>query len=110
MSRGCSLVATCRLLVVVGARVVEHGLWATRASAVVVHELCCSAAWGILVLGPGIEPYIPCIGRQTLNRWTTREVPIRLFLNFFRWVYYHQKVMASSPFVLSKLVPSYVFL
>ena len=82
MSRGSSLAAACRLLVVVGT-LVEHGLWATQASVVVVRELCCSAACGILVPGPGIQPYIPCIGRQTLNRWTTREVPIPLFLNFF---------------------------
>ena len=24
--------------------------------------------------GPGIEPHVPCIGRQILNHWTTREV------------------------------------
>ena len=36
-------------------------------------------AYGILVPGSGIEPPIPCIGNQSLNHWTTREV-LRFFL------------------------------
>ena len=35
---------------------------------------------GILVPWPGIEPALPCIGRQSLNHWTTREVPLPLIL------------------------------
>ena len=30
---------------------------------------------GILVPPPGIKPAHPCIGRQSLNHWTTEEVP-----------------------------------
>ena len=34
------------------------------------HEAC-----GILAPRPGMEPTPPCIGRQSLNHWTPREVP-----------------------------------
>ena len=37
---------------------------------------------GILVPGPGIEPAAPAVEAQSLNRCTTREVPISLFLCF----------------------------
>ena len=30
---------------------------------------------------PGIKPTCPCIGRQILNHWTTREVPVCRFLH-----------------------------
>lgn len=36
-------------------------------------------ACGILVLGSGIEPRAPCIKRQMLKHWTTREVSIYPF-------------------------------
>ena len=32
-------------------------------------------AGGILAPWPGIEPTLPAFGRQSLNHWTTREVP-----------------------------------
>ena len=32
-------------------------------------------ACGILAPRPGVEPCAPCIGRQSLNHWTAREVP-----------------------------------
>ena len=35
---------------------------------------------GTLVPWPGIKPALPCIGRQSLNHWTTREVPLPLIL------------------------------
>ena len=34
------------------------------------------AACGILVPRPGIEPVPPALGAQSLNHWTTREVPL----------------------------------
>ena len=33
------------------------------------------AACGILVPGPGIKPAPPAVEMQSLNHWTTREVP-----------------------------------
>ena len=38
-------------------------------------------AGGILVPRPGIEPVPPAVEAQSLNRWTSREVP---FFDFFR--------------------------
>ena len=38
-----------------------------------------SAALGILVPQPGIEPMPPAVETRSLNHWTTREVPISLF-------------------------------
>ena len=35
----------------------------------------CSVACGILVLQPGTEPMLPVLGAQSLNHWTTKEVP-----------------------------------
>ena len=39
-------------------------------------------ARGILAPPPGIKPVSPCIGRQSLNRWTAREVPHVLSLTW----------------------------
>ena len=36
-------------------------------------------AYGILVLQPGIEPVHPALAVQSLNHWTTREVPVFVF-------------------------------
>ena len=47
----------------------------------VVSGLSCPLACGILVPQPGVEPQVPCIGRQVLNPWTTREVPVFLFFD-----------------------------
>ena len=41
--------------------------------------LTCPVACGILVPQPGIEHAPPCIGRWSLNYWTTKDVPIRSF-------------------------------
>ena len=56
---------------------VEHGLWGTQTSVFVAHRLCCSTAHGIF-LAQGSNP-CPLIGRQILNHWTIREVPILLY-------------------------------
>ena len=45
-------------------------------SLVVSCGLSCPTAYKIFAHQPGIEPHIPCIERQTLNHWTSREVPI----------------------------------
>ena len=35
----------------------------------------CCTAWGILVPRPGMEPVPPASEAQSLNHWTTKEVP-----------------------------------
>ena len=39
------------------------------------HEAC-----GILATQPRTDPMPPCIGRQSLNYWTAKEVPTGYFL------------------------------
>ena len=39
-------------------------------------------ACGILVPGPGIKPATPALEVQSLNHWTTREVPLNPGSNF----------------------------
>ena len=45
-----------------------------------IFRLHCVAC-GILAPRPGIEPMPPALGAQSLNHWTTREVPAFFFLN-----------------------------
>ena len=40
------------------------------------HEAC-----GILAPGPGIKPVPPALEVQSLNHWTSREVPSSIFFN-----------------------------
>ena len=42
-------------------------------------------ACGILVAGPGIKPAPPAVEAQSLNPWTTREVPNPPFLTIDRY-------------------------
>ena len=37
--------------------------------------------------------HIPCIGRQSLNHWTAREVPVNDFLSHF-WFFNHVNVLS----------------
>ena len=53
-----------------GTRVPECGGWVAA-----VCGLSCSAACGILVPWPGIKSASPCIERQILKPWITREPP-----------------------------------
>ena len=39
----------------------------------------CHLAGGILVPRPGIKPVLPALEAQSLNHWTTREVPDFIF-------------------------------
>ena len=41
----------------------------------------CRTACGILVPQPGIEPASPALEAQSLDHWTTREVPQSLFID-----------------------------
>ena len=50
----------------------------TQASVVVVHRLSCSTVCGIFP-DQGSNP-CPCFGRWILNHWTTREVPLHVYL------------------------------
>ena len=43
------------------------------------------AAWGILVLRPGIETTPPALEARSLNHWTAREVPIFSILKTGKW-------------------------
>ena len=40
-----------------------------------LQHACFAAIYGILVPWPGIEPWPPVLGAQSLNHWTTRKVP-----------------------------------
>ena len=85
---GYSRVAVRELLIAVVSLGVEHGLLNTWASVVVVHWLSGSVAHGI-VLDRGLNlcrTCVPCIGRQILSHWTTREVLASIFLFIYFWL------------------------
>ena len=85
------IVLACGLLIAVASLVAEHRLQGPWASVVVISGLRSCGTWALACKlsscstlaqlphalwdfrGPGIKP---CIGRQILNHWTTREVPI----------------------------------
>ena len=58
-----------------------HALEKEMATHSSVCRLSGFAVGGILVPGPGIELMVPCITRQILNHWATREVPQNWSLN-----------------------------
>jgi len=68
---GAAFVVACRLLVAVASLVAEHRLWDAQASVVVVAYLIAPRHVGSSQTRNQI--CVPCIGRQILNRWTTRE-------------------------------------
>ena len=77
----CSSFSRCRVLAL-GMRasvVVARGL-SSCGSVVVAHGLSCSAACGIF--RTRARTRVPCIDRQILNRWATREGPHFYFLIF----------------------------
>ena len=51
-------------------------LCGAKSSLVVAHGLCCPAACGNLCFLIRDQTCLPCIGKQILNRGTTREVSI----------------------------------
>ena len=67
--------------IAVASLVVEHGLWGTGASVVMVQGFSCPAEYGIFPGRDGTR--VPCIGRWTLNHWITREVLSLIFFFFF---------------------------
>ena len=77
-STGYSLVVVFRLLTAVALLVGEHRLaLGATGSVVVAHSLGCPEARGIFP-GQGWNR-CPCIGRQILNHWTTREALLMAF-------------------------------
>ena len=89
---GYSPITVHGLLTAVASFFVDHRLWGVQASVLVVHRLCSCSSQALegpgstaVVLGlsgsaareifqdQGWKP-APCIGRQILNHWTTREV------------------------------------
>ena len=71
-SRGCSLVAGHGFLIAVTSHCRAQAL-GCKGSVVVVHGFSCPAAWAYSQTRD--QTHVPCIGRQILNHWTTREVP-----------------------------------
>ena len=72
---GFSLVVVCGFsLSSCGAQAPE------RVRSVVCSTRALSLRYAGLVARPGIEPESPCIGRQILYHWTSREVPDCLFI------------------------------
>ena len=65
VSGGYSLIAVHGLLIVVASLVGELGLQDGQASAVLLHV---ESPWS------RDRTHVPCIDRQILNHWTTREV------------------------------------
>ena len=75
MSGGYSLVVVHELPAVVVSTVVEHRLSSCGAlTQFVAPGLSCSVACGIFLTMD--QTHVPCIARQILNPWTTREVPV----------------------------------
>ena len=72
VSRGYTLGAVHRLLIVGASLAAEHGLWGAWASVVVhvglVAPWCVESSW------TRDQTRVPCIGWWILNHWTTREV------------------------------------
>ena len=54
-------------------------------------------ACGILVPQPGIEPVPPALEEQSLNCWTTKEVP-HIFHNYTQTHIYKDECTATPPF------------
>ena len=69
---------------------------------------CCmqtlNYSMGVLVPWLGIEPEPPALGVQSLNHWTTREVPISFFIHFSRpeyplWAHFKQHEFSGLVFL-----------
>ena len=67
------MVAVRRLLIVVASLVAEHGFQSTGSVAVTPRHV----EW----YQTRDRTCVPCIGRQSLNPWTTREV-LKFFLKY----------------------------
>ena len=70
--RGLLFVSVSGLLLAVSSLVAEHRLWGTWASVVVVHGLVAPRHVGSSQTRD--LTCVPCIGRQILSIWATREV------------------------------------
>ena len=56
----------------------DLSLWCADFSLVVAHSLCSCSTWALYLQQAGLvgdQTRVPCIRRQILNHWTTREVP-----------------------------------
>ena len=84
---GYSPVAMQGHLIKVSFLAAEHRLLGVQATAVASHGLGSCGTWTELPLGTwnlpakGVEPVVPCTGRQILNQWTTREVLAQTILS-----------------------------
>ena len=104
---GYSLVAVCRLLIVVAfscckAHALEHA-----DSAVVVHELSCPTSCGIFQTRD--QTHVSCIGRWILNHWTTREVLHEFFRLLLNCIipdigYYNISALLSIDYILKFVI------
>ena len=72
-----SFIWLCRVLAMALEITVVRGLSLSCVGSLVTgHRLSCSSVCGIFVPWPGGQTWVPCIARQILNHWTTREVLI----------------------------------
>ena len=107
---GYSLIAVHELLTAAASLVAKHGLCGAWTLVGVVHGLrwlwhmgsvvaecmlSCSVACGIF-LGQGLNPCMPCVGRQSLNHWTTREVPDDILVQQFLEIIFSQLIFIHS--------------
>ena len=76
---------------------VVHGLrWLWHMGSVVAERmLSCSVACGIFP-GQGLNPCMPCVDRESLNHWTTREVPDDILVQQFLEIIFSQLIFIHS--------------
>ena len=70
----------------------------TTGSVAVVHELSCCGMWDLP--SPGSGTHVPCIGRWTLNRWTTREAPRGTYIYIITYLEPIHHLLMYWPFQL----------
>ena len=83
------LVAVCRIFVAV-CGIFSCGMWDLFSGG--MWDIFSGGMWD-LVPWPGIEPGLPALGMQSLNHWTTREVPI---LPSYKEAYLHLTYWSES--------------
>lgn len=78
--------------------VAKHGLCGTWTLVVAAHGLSSCRTYAQLLcgcgifLGQGLNPCMPCVGRQSLNHWTTREVPDDILVQQFLEIIFSQLI------------------
>ena len=95
---GFSLGAVHELLTAAASLVAKHGLCGAWTLVVAAHGLSSCSTYAQLLCGCGIfpgqglNPCMPCVGRQSLNHWTTREVPDDILVQQFLEIIFSQLI------------------